>query len=110
VAYQNYRPQEAPVTINEAIQLARAIEQIAIPLGYHAALAGSCLHAGKSEKDIDILIYAHDPIDGSHNKSEFLKAFRELGGEKFFQTTANYVNRDVVMAEIGGKRVDLFFL
>ena len=103
-------PTESPVTMAEAIELARALEAIAIPLGYHVALAGSCLHAGGSKKDIDILVYAHDPIDGTHDKARFLAEYRELGGKKLFQTTTNYVNRDVVLSEIAGKRVDLFFL
>lgn len=45
--------------LEQGIEIARLIERAIIPQGYHCALGGSVLHAGESQKDLDIFIYPH---------------------------------------------------
>lgn len=44
-------------TLENAQILARQMEQIAAPLGYHVALGGGCVHQDGERKDIDIVLY-----------------------------------------------------
>ncbi len=46
-------------TLIQLIKLAREIEPLIIPLGFHCSIGGSCLHKGSSEKDFDIMLYPH---------------------------------------------------
>lgn len=48
------------ITLDEGLDIARRIEKFILSAGYHCALGGSVLHAGESDKDIDIFIYPHN--------------------------------------------------
>lgn len=40
-----------------AKMLVRRMETIAMPLGYHVALGGGCIHQSDERKDIDVILY-----------------------------------------------------
>jgi hypothetical protein len=99
----------SPISLDEGLVIARHFEAIAAPAGYHVALGGSVMYAGKSKKDLDLIVYPHD-LRGAHNKDTFLKLVKKAGAVNIFQTDREYVNKDVVLCTFLGERVDLFFL
>lgn len=108
--------QGKPVTQQEAIELCLKVEAVIAPLGAHCGLTGSCLYKGQSGKDVDIIIYSHQAIIDPYNKEILLDALvksgllaQEKDGSYFFQTTANYLDKDVVICTVDGFRVDFFF-
>lgn len=106
-----------PAEWEDAVGILLQIEKVVADLGAHTALTGSCLYKGKSDKDIDIIIYPHATND-PYRKDEILQAIKDIGklgvvnhkGWWYFQTTRPYVDKDVVIINFDGFRVDLFFL
>ena len=98
---------ESVVSLGEAISLARMIESRIHPKA-HCGLTGGCLFKGFSSKDIDIIIYSHD-IASPYSKDWVMEQIKDI--VTFVrQTTADYVDKDVVIADHFGQRVDLFFM
>lgn len=95
------------------MRLCRELEEIIRPFRAHCALTGSCLYKGESEKDVDIIIYSHQKNNDPYNKDEILKAMADSGfitaGIPPYQTTPNYLDKDVVLIDNAGQRIDLFF-
>jgi hypothetical protein len=90
--------------------LAREVERVVAPLGYHCGITGSVLYAGHSGNDLDIFLYQHDESQPSR-KAEVMGALRAAGFGNQYQTTEEYVEKDVVMTRhAGGTRVDFFFV
>ena len=50
----------ALITLEDAVRVLRIVEAEVAPLGWHAALGGSTIVQGHSQKDIDIILYPHD--------------------------------------------------
>ena len=48
-------------TTEEAVRLATYLEPILAKVGYHCGITGSTLYKGGSNKDIDVIIYPHNP-------------------------------------------------
>jgi hypothetical protein len=46
-------------TLERGIELARKLEPLLAEVGWHVALAGSVLRDGKSDKDLDLIVYPH---------------------------------------------------
>ena len=69
-----------PLDLLTAISICREIEQVLIPLGYHCALGGGCLHQAGLRKDCDVMIYPHD-INKTDNPSheKILEALKPIG-------------------------------
>jgi hypothetical protein len=102
--------------LDTAVQFVRELE-VALAPNYHAALAGSTLHKGHSEKDVDVLIIPHS---SDHNRYEevhdLLVAF---GMRRTFRCTvlhkrwAKKGSTDKKYVEVwdhGGLRVDVIQL
>jgi len=94
------------ITLGDAITLVREIERLLCPTA-HAALAGGVLMKGFSTKDIDIHIYSHN-TKNPYNKEAVMSILSALLTDPF-QTTSNYVDKDVVLFQHNGHRVDVFF-
>lgn len=105
-----------PVTWEDAVSVLLKVEAVIAPLGAHTALTGSCIYKGGSSKDIDIVIYPHN-CEEPVAKSVLLDALRKERllqdinhqGMWYFQTSREYIDKDVVLVKIDGFRVDLFF-
>lgn len=105
-----------PLTLAQAIEICREIEEKLKPIGYHCGLTGSTLYKGISTKDIDIIVYPHQ-ISQTLRLSEIIA---QIG-----LRTNMYPSQDcyhpkeiapsttdklVVVGNYNGVRVDLFFL
>lgn len=93
----------------DGVAVARKIEDVVVPLGYHVALGGSTLYAGESNKDLDIFLYNRSGstqamIETVLHNINFMKfddgqmAHSEYGNSYHYRGTYE------------GKRVDVFFL
>lgn len=95
------------IKIATAIDLCRLVEPFLKEIGYHCGLTGGCLYNGGSNKDVDILIYPHDPTklvpDGAIQETLALAGFALR-----YETDTNYVNRQVWLCGYNGIRVDFF--
>ena len=101
-------------TLEEGIKFARELEFNLIPLGYHCAITGSVLYKGRSEKDLDIMIYPHDSTKCDANTQlEVEKMLGEVHGieiqlidrMKYPDEKNVYWSYDTM-----GKRIDFFFV
>lgn len=100
-----------PINQSQAITICREIENILIPLGYHCALGGGCLHQEGERKDVDVLVYPHD-INASNLEHklvvEKLKANLTIGT---YKEKASTTDKEVYVGSWNNEfRVDLFFL
>ncbi len=98
--------------LDQAIQLCRELEKTASANGFHVALSGSVLRDGKSDKDVDVIVYPHKTNDGLkldglmgtfysiHRITDWNKRNHEAYGD----------GKDVFSATQDGKRIDFFFL
>lgn len=98
-----------PWSLDGGIRVARAIEQISVPLGWHVALGGSVLHAGYSNKDLDLIIYKRTKAEQHTVPQELMEKLTcfgftcfdadvvdNSGGSDFRQIfRTNYLNRRV---------------
>lgn len=82
------------ITLDLALTAIRELEPKLAEIGYHSALTGGVLYRGSSEKDIDVVIYPHDPAVtvGEHILKEL---FDKAGFVARYKTDARYVNRRV---------------
>lgn len=92
------------IILEDGLRFCRGIEQKLKEIGYHCALAGSILIRGSSSKDIDVIIYPHDPGD----LKDPLVIFTHLGFN-VFKIDSTYINRKVYIYR-GDCRVDFFIL
>lgn len=105
----NYPTRPSPVTLEEGVDTARKLEEVAKNCGFHVALTGGVLYRGSSRKDVDIVVYPHRK-DGKHDKEAFLQALLAAGASNVFQTDPNHNDKDVVLITFNNLRIDLFFL
>lgn len=63
--------------LGEAIDFVRNLEKKIEPIGFHCTLCGSIFHEGKSDNDLDIIIYPHS--SGQMDISMLKKALEEFG-------------------------------
>lgn len=98
---------EHPITLEAAVRVCQLVESVVAPLGAHCALTGGCLYRGGSSKDIDIIIYPHNPRE----KPDFdliADALEKAGFADRFVTDENYVNRIVWICGHNNIRIDFF--
>lgn len=103
---------EYSVTLDQAVEVCRRIEEVISPLGAHCGLTGSCLYKGESKKDLDVVVYSHQAIRAPYVKQTIVDALVDSGlvpRVSLYQTTPNYLDKDVLLCEVDGRRVDLFF-
>ena len=94
-------------TIDSAMVLIRQIEPVLAANGYHCALTGSVLFKGESEKDIDIVLYPHNP-DKLLQPIELLDLLEPFLSVANDYTEPQYKRPIAIMKHESG-RVDLFF-
>lgn len=98
-------------TLEQAVELLRMLEPVAISQGFHVALGGSVLIRGSSDKDLDIFIYPHKTAD----KIAFeclLSKLGDFGISDFNKAEHAHYGDDKAVYRSGykGKRIDWFFL
>jgi len=98
------------ISLEQALDIARRAEEVLAPIGYHIGLTGGCLFRGGSDKDIDLIVYPHDPTAEKPEDWEGIveAALKTAGLVDRFTTDTNYVNRVVWIMGWNGTRVDLF--
>ncbi len=96
-----------PHDLESALTLIRSLEPALAAVGYHIGLTGSVLYAGKSDKDLDLMLYPDDP--------RVLKTEKELGDclvangfDALRFTDPAYTNRTVLVTYRESKRIDFF--
>lgn len=90
-----------------AVAVIRTLEPLLAAAGYHPALTGSILYKGESNKDIDVILYPHDPKVILPPK-ELIAKMAPAGVELRSFTDAEYVNRLVAVCYLGRQRIDFF--
>lgn len=94
------------------MELAREVVALAEPvlsaLGYHCGITGSVLYHGKSDKDLNVVVYPHDPKK-TISSEIVLDALASVGFVNRYKTDADYVNREVWIVAYKSLRVDVFF-
>lgn len=92
----------------ELAMLAARLESSMIELGCHVAIGGSCVHAGGSDKDMDVFIYPHKE---EVSKWTIAARIHDLGFALVKEPESHTVVPDVlVTTDTDGRRVDFFFL
>ena len=97
-------------SIQDAIDAARALEPELARRGLHASIGGSLMYRGDSEKDIDLVIYRHNPREPlSQTVATSVEAAAMVAGFTVDQqrTGSGRRNREVLVTWWGDKRVDL---
>lgn len=98
------------MNLDEALPIIRAVETAVAPLGWHVGLTGSVLFKGSSQKDVDIVMYPHDPNSFTRaSKEDVLKTLAAAGFLNQFECTAEYVNRPVTLTHRDNQRFDFFW-
>ena len=95
------------ITLARAVEVCQHVESAVAPIGMHCALTGGCLYRGGSDKDIDIIIYPHDPRNRPTDDA-IIQALTQAGFTDRFVTDENYVNRIVWICGYQGMRIDFF--
>jgi hypothetical protein len=99
-------------TLEQACLFCARLHEHLILFGYDIGLAGGVLLRGKSEKDIDIIIYPLKKISSNFNA---MRASLPDFGLKFVRLPNENLGypddgKHVEVWEFEGKRIDLFFL
>jgi len=101
-------------TIEDAIQFCRALEDAIAPVGFHVGLRGGVLLRGKSDRDLDLVIYPHDSSDVHLDRlRDRLRSFGLKQVESTAQVHARWQARGttdrkaIEIWEFGGRIIDL---
>lgn len=105
-------------TLEQAIDAMRRLEAKLAPHGYHVGLIGSVLTKGKSDKDLDIVVYPHESGgEGQKTPDEIWEIIlRELKPDESIICSDNPEGgygrdlKDVRCTWRKGRRTDFFFL
>lgn len=104
-------------TLESGLATARTIENVAKDAGFHVALAGSVMYAGKSYKDLDLIVFPHHAQESLTEDME--RVLYKLGFTKTqdadevsegwigYTKDSKKVER---WADTEGRRIDLFWL
>lgn len=98
-------------TLIDGVALARELEPVVGKAGYHVAIGGSTLHAGESDKDVDLIVYPRKTNECG-GLADVISTIESAGFVDFEERPHEYVGdaKVVFKAERDGKRVDFFFL
>jgi len=106
---------EPPYTLRQALKIARHFEKQFKP-NYHIALGGSVLHAGKSQKDIDLYIYpdSNQTVRGVDAR-EIMHELKRMDAsiERVLlgiPMKEGYTNKPLIQMIFKGYPIDLFFI
>lgn len=111
-------PYDAPWTLDEALVFVRTLLPLVLAEGFHIALTGSVLIAGKSEHDLDLVLYPmrSDQADYVAVKDVLRKHGMKLlvDSDTIQRVWRRKGSNDEKYLEVWktreGKRVDVFFL
>lgn len=97
---------------DEALTLIRELEPKFAAAGYHLGLTGSVLYKGESEKDLDLIVYAHDVGEKKMTRPELEEFIRGLGFHVLPHNHSSFYdfNKEVLVCYKGDTRVDFFHL
>ena len=95
---------DASWEMDEAVELIREMEPQASALDMHVGMTGSVLFKGKSEKDLDIVVYGHDNSD---IEVEDLYVLAQAVGLTPLRVIPSTENLAVACQTEDGRRVDL---
>ena|SRR5579862_9426365 len=102
-----------PWSQQEGIDLAQQVQKITEPLGYYVGITGSVLIRGRSDDDLDLILYPGKTCRCSASPTEIVDQLTRLGLQ-VTQLRTPYHEGDTKMVFSGtlkdGHRVDLFFL
>jgi hypothetical protein len=69
------------LTLEDAVQIAREVQEAVQSCGFHVALGGGCLHRGRSTKDVDLVLFPHKkPVRMLRSKLQRIAKYLELYG------------------------------
>lgn len=104
-------------TFEEALAFVKQLEMWLEPAGFHAAMTGSVLSKGQSNKDLDLVLFPHDTskIDMSFLRYSLGKAGLEPVHSRakvaaLWERQRSNDTKHVEVWAYRNKRVDLFFL
>lgn len=98
-----------PITLVDALRVARQLEPTFNKVNLHLALTGSVLTKSISTKDIDFIVYRHDKTEMS--EESMLAALEQVLIETkcvINNASTDYVkrNRKVFVTQLGNLRID----
>ena len=104
-------------TLEEALELIRGLEPNLSKCGYHVALCGGVLQQGRSEHDLDVLVYPHNSTNNI-DIAQLRLCLRDLGWklrmraeylvELWIEKGSNDRKHVDIWATPDRKRVDVF--
>lgn len=103
-------------TLEQAMSVIEPLEPKLGNIGFHCALNGSVLYNGKSEKDLDLIIYPHTKVNGVTPDWDSAKSLLKdyFGAVKITDCGGVSQLRDDKevswLKTSTGKRIDFFFL
>lgn len=101
-------------TIIDALNIAKKVEELIEPYGYHVAIGGSCMYQGYSDDDIDLICYTHHQHDPSIKKPQDVlpKLLDKLGLTQCEDLSTPYSDPRIVMfaKNKDGQRIDFIFV
>lgn len=99
--------------IRFAIDLERALN----PLGYHVGITGGCLYKDGLRKDLDLIIYPHNLVNGDRaviDPDQIIPILRKMGFEDKNSYTTEEISSDLPRVWCSytpdGDTVDFFLL
>lgn len=95
------------ITLQQAVEVCQHLEPRLAEIGFHCGLTGGCLYRGGSDKDVDIIIYPHDPANKQPDET-LQRVLTEAGFTDRYVTDENYVNRIVWICGYKDMRIDFF--
>lgn len=96
-------------TYQEALPVLKALEEKLIPIGAHASMGGSVLFKGESKKDLDVVIYPHNPLRQPH-ENKIRKTIMDHFGGEWMEEDDDIYARLVLRLLTQGKRIDFFLM
>ena len=101
-------------TFNQAIEVARELEPLAIRCGYHTAIGGGVVQRGWSAKDLDIFFYISKTEIGC-DTNKLIELLKCIGFTEWIPRSDSIAEEDqdrkvVFACARQGKRIDLFIL
>lgn len=108
-------------SLDDAIDFCRRLREFVRPLGFDVGLTGSCLHTGKSVKDVDVIIYplkrpaatSFDVLRSALASCGWLQCVKEREQMRYGWTCRDGAAADTKWVEMWrhcDKRVDIFFM
>lgn len=108
-------------TLEDGLAVLRSLEGLLSTVGFHVALAGSVMRCGRSEKDLDVIVYPHrapcrdfSPVATALEQMGFTRVrtaseMRKYWSEKNLLLTYDHKHVEVWL-DNDGRRIDFICL